>query len=661
MQPLRADDDRGRSPILVGERYELGNWLGEGASSITFRAVDTKLGRTVAIKLLRSRYAADRQFVARFEREARLAASVSHPNIVDVYDYGTHEDTYFIAMQYIEGSDLRRRLDDHQRLSTTEAAHIVGHVLIGLGAIHAIGIIHRDIKPQNVLVGSDNVARVTDFGVAHASIETGLTSDGSTIGTAAYMAPEQARGGALSVRTDLYAVGVMLFECVTGRLPFQASNPMAVMLAHLQRPPPRPSDIAPEAGIPAALDTVILRALAKDPADRFTDAPEMARALAAAVPQAQSADSDVTRQLTAVPAAATTTALPALESPAPPARLHASAAIPPRRERPGLTQLWPVVFLVLALLAGGGALAGTIGDRWGNDDGDGSDRPAVVSDDTPTPTSTVTTRVATSAPTATSITIRGAVATASATPRPPTATPTLRPTATATPTARPAATSTPRPTATPPPTPTPMPTETAVPLPSATTVPTDTPVPVDTDDDTFSAPPTIVSSGAASVDSSENVQDASLSSQGAQGASIVFSPYDWSGACTGIDESMYGREAVAIRGAQSPCPSATLSFTLDEAPATDTTLTINGFNGENVPLLAALEINGSRSSSSQQFFEMWDGDLSSVSSTWGTAQLSLPPGYLQAGRNTISLVSTTPGSGSWGPPYLLLGEATLEL
>jgi serine/threonine protein kinase len=641
VQPSRSDDHHNISHILVGARYELGDRLGEGASSITFRAVDRKLGRTVAVKLLRQHYAADRQFVNRFEREARLAASVSHPNIVDVYDYGTHRDTYFIVMQYVEGSDLRQRLDQDRPLSIADAANIVGQILAGLSAIHAIGIIHRDIKPHNVLVGRDGIARLTDFGVAHTSLETGLTTDGTAIGTAAYMAPEQARGGALSIRTDLYAVGVVLFECLTGKLPFQASNPMAVMLAHLQRPAPLPSEVAPHAGIPAAMDALILRALAKDPADRFADASDMAQALRIAVRQSPSSAVETTRQLPSI-AAAETAALPAVEPPLRARPVHEHGFTGARRPPSRLKWLGPLILIALALLLGGVALAGSFSSRWNGDDGNDSQIPAAISD----PTSTAT-AAATMTATATTITISGTVETA--TPRAPSPTASATSTATATPTEIATSTATSSATETAMPSPTPSPT--TRPSPSVTPMPTDTPVPGDTDDSEAGTAPTIVPSNGGASGSSAN----------RQAGVLTFSPSDWSGACTGIDTSMYGRESVAIRGAQSSCPSATLSFTLDEAPEGTTTLTINGFNGENIPLQAAIEINGSRSSSSNQFFEVWDGNMSSVPSTWGRAELSLPPGYLQAGRNTITLISTTPGSGDWGPPYLLLGEATLEL
>ncbi|MEJ7761717.1 MAG: serine/threonine-protein kinase, partial [Thermomicrobiales bacterium] len=391
-----GDPDRVRPPLVAG-RYELGERLGQGAFSITYQGRDAKLGRIVALKLLRPQFAADPQFVTRFEREARLAASVSNANIVDVYDYGPHEDTYFIAMQYVGGGDLKVLLDRQRRLVPDHAVALGRQILAGLTAIHGVGIIHRDIKPQNVLLGKAGEARLTDFGVAHASIEEGLTSHGTTVGTAAYMAPEQARGGTLSEATDLYAVGVLLFECLTGRLPFEASNPMAVMLAHIQRPVPNPREVAPDAAIPPAIEAVVLRAMAKDPADRYATATEMSAALASASGEAVPVLADDTavhlhagggrddQGVTAVVAAARPDRTGEPIRPLPP--------LPPRSSRRRFAWLGPAIFVALTLFAVGAALAGTIGDRWGGGDDDGAPGTTIANlagDATPTLTPVVT-------------------------------------------------------------------------------------------------------------------------------------------------------------------------------------------------------------------------------------------------------------------------------
>jgi serine/threonine-protein kinase len=350
---------------LVGGRYTLAGRIGEGCFATTHLAHDAVLGRPVAVKLLRPEFARDETAAARFEREARSAAFVSHHNTVDVFDYGEHGETFFIAMQYVPGRDLKRLMDDEGRLAPDEAAGLVRQVLAGIGAIHAAGIIHRDVKPQNVLLGRDGVARVTDFGVAYSSGARALTTDGTTVGTAAYMAPEQARGGVLTEATDLYAVGVVLFGLLTGRLPFARENTVDTMLAHLREMPPTPSAVAPDAGIPPALDALVLRALAKDPAERFASADEMERALARLAPPPVRPVIDLTpggeaamatSHLPAVRLAADGATGPAERarpvSPPPVARqAPAQRPLPPARRRAGPTWLAPSAAFGLALAA----------------------------------------------------------------------------------------------------------------------------------------------------------------------------------------------------------------------------------------------------------------------------------------------------------------------
>jgi serine/threonine-protein kinase len=261
---------------VLSERYELLQQVGSGASAITWRARDRRLDRDVAIKILRRSYAMDPTFAQRFDREARTAASVSHGNVVDIYDVGHDGDTLYLVMQYIQGEDLKHLIQRSGAIDPDRARDLTLQVLAGLQAIHTSGIIHRDIKPQNVLIGRDGVAQVTDFGVAQVSIDVGLTTVGTTVGTAAYMAPEQARAETLSEATDLYAVGVMLYEMLTGKLPFNGPTHMAIMLAHIQQDAPVPSDTP---GTSPMFDGVIRQAMAKEPRDRFRSAQAMARAL----------------------------------------------------------------------------------------------------------------------------------------------------------------------------------------------------------------------------------------------------------------------------------------------------------------------------------------------------------------------------------------------
>lgn len=266
-------------PKRLADRYDVQAPIGEGATAITYRGWDDRLERVVAIKILRRDMARDDGYVRRFRQEARSAASVSHGNVVDVYDFGQEAGDLFIVMQFVDGEDLKQLIQREAPLPPARVRLIAGQVLDGLQAIHAAGIVHRDIKPQNVLIGRDGIARLTDFGVAHVHEDTGLTTAGTTVGTAAYMAPEQAQGGRVTQAADIYAVGVMLYEMLTGFLPFNGPTAMATMLEHIQREPVPPSQRLPGRGITPAMDSVILQALAKEPERRFNSARAMKQAV----------------------------------------------------------------------------------------------------------------------------------------------------------------------------------------------------------------------------------------------------------------------------------------------------------------------------------------------------------------------------------------------
>ncbi|HET7035010.1 MAG TPA: serine/threonine-protein kinase, partial [Thermomicrobiaceae bacterium] len=249
----------------------------EGSFSETYLATDTALGRRVAVKVLRASFAADARFVARFEREARAAAAVASPNVVDVYDYGRQDDTLYIVMEWVDGIDLKQLIRQRAPLPVPEAIALIGGILNGLQAIHRAGVVHRDIKPQNVLLTADGTPKLGDFGIARGPVDAGLTDTGMALGTAAYMAPEQATGAPPTPSADVYAAGVILFELLTGRLPFPGENPVQVMYQHVNTPPPNPRAFNP--AIPPALGAVTLRALAKNPATRFGDAQQMQAAI----------------------------------------------------------------------------------------------------------------------------------------------------------------------------------------------------------------------------------------------------------------------------------------------------------------------------------------------------------------------------------------------
>lgn len=267
-------------PRLLGDRYEVIEVIGTGASAVTWRGYDRRLERPIAIKILRrGGHQDDPAWLQRFEREARLAASVTDPHVVQVYDVGQEDGWPYLVMQYIEGQDLKALISERGPLSIDRAESITLQILGGLESIHQTGILHRDIKPQNVLHDRQGRVRVTDFGIAQGAFDSDLTSDGMTMGTASYMAPEQARGGTLSEATDVYAVGVILYEMLTGQLPFDRPTPMATMLAHIEDEPVPPSVVAPDQAIPPRLDGIVLQAMAKDPQERFRTATAMVRAL----------------------------------------------------------------------------------------------------------------------------------------------------------------------------------------------------------------------------------------------------------------------------------------------------------------------------------------------------------------------------------------------
>ena len=264
----------------LGNRYQLTAPLGEGAFATTWIAQDQRLQRTVAIKLLRPELATDKDFAARFTREAQTAASISSEHTVQIYDVGSEGETRWIAMEYVAGESLRDRLrKGGGALAPSTARGITQQILRGLTAIHEGGIVHRDLKPENVLIGSDRIVRIADFGIAFDRDQPGMTSTGMTLGTAAYMAPEQGRGERVTPATDIYALGVMLFEMVTGRLPFNAPTTVAMLLAHQTQVPPSLGALRPELAPETTLNAVVQQAMQKVPARRFQSARSMLAAL----------------------------------------------------------------------------------------------------------------------------------------------------------------------------------------------------------------------------------------------------------------------------------------------------------------------------------------------------------------------------------------------
>src|SRR5437667_3539768 len=237
-----------------------------------YLAEDQELGRRVAIKILNSRHGNDDQFIERFRREAKNAAALNHPNIVSIYDRGEAEDTYYIAMEFLDGRTLKELIVGRGAAPINVAIEYGRQILSALRFAHRHGIVHHDIKPHNVLVDAEGRVKVTDFGIARAGVSE-MTEAGSIVGTAQYLSPEQARGTDVDQRSDLYSLGIVLYELLTGTLPFTGDTPVEIAMKHLSTVPEAPSARPPD--IPRDLDLIVTRALAKDPRDRYQSAEEM--------------------------------------------------------------------------------------------------------------------------------------------------------------------------------------------------------------------------------------------------------------------------------------------------------------------------------------------------------------------------------------------------
>jgi predicted Ser/Thr protein kinase len=259
----------------LAERYRIEERIASGGMGAIYRAVDERLNRTVAIKVLRDDFSGDPAFVERFRREARAVAALSHPRIANVYDYG-EDDRPFIVMEFAEGTNLARILEGGP-LSAERTCRIGAQVAAALAHAHAAGIVHRDVKPANIIVAPGDRVKITDFGIALAAGEATLTGPGTIIGTAHYLAPEQADGGRIGPATDVYSTGIVLFEMLTGAVPFTGDSAVSVAMKHVSEDVPSPSSLSP--AVPPELDAVVGRATAKHPANRFPDAGELEVAL----------------------------------------------------------------------------------------------------------------------------------------------------------------------------------------------------------------------------------------------------------------------------------------------------------------------------------------------------------------------------------------------
>ena len=308
--------------VLV-DRYELEELVGTGGMSSVYRAHDRLLARKVALKVLHEHHGADEASVERFRREARAVASLSHPNVVTVIDRGEHAGRQFIVFEYVEGENLKRLVQRSGPLPVEQALELVIQVAHGLSFAHREGLVHRDVKPQNVLVDASGTAKVTDFGIARSlDMHRGMTQTGTVLGTSDYIAPEQAQGQVVDEHSDVYSLGVVLYELLTGKVPFPGENFVAVAMRHINEPPPSVHVERPD--VPPRVDAAIERAMAKRPSDRFASMAEFAAELEACVADLRTG-SDWTQVI----------------PPQSPTRRHQRRRVSP----------WPLIALVLALLA----------------------------------------------------------------------------------------------------------------------------------------------------------------------------------------------------------------------------------------------------------------------------------------------------------------------
>src|SRR4051794_19205092 len=310
---------------VLADRYELEELVGTGGMSSVFRAHDRLLDRKVALKVLHEQYSDDEEYVERFRREARAVAALSHPNIVTVIDRGEHDGRQFIVFEYVDGDNLKTVIQRSGPFPVPSALELTIQVARALSFAHQSGLVHRDVKPQNVLLNGDGRAKVTDFGIARSlDVQHGMTQTGTVLGTSDYIAPEQAQGQRVDEHTDVYSLGVVMYELLTSEVPFPGENFVAVAMRHINEPPPAIRDKRPD--VPPRVEAAIQKAMAKDPADRFPTMAEFCQELEACLAELQA--TGVTQ--------------------------HAPA--PARARRRGMSP-WPVLLVLGALIAIGVAVA----------------------------------------------------------------------------------------------------------------------------------------------------------------------------------------------------------------------------------------------------------------------------------------------------------------
>ncbi|MFC7372123.1 Stk1 family PASTA domain-containing Ser/Thr kinase [Fictibacillus iocasae] len=338
----------------ISGRYKLLEVIGDGGMAIVYRALDLILDRDVAVKILRPEFSDDEEFIRRFKREAEAATSLDHPNIVSIFDVGEEENIYFIVMEYVQGKTLKQYIKEHGKLSVEQSLDIMKQIASGMAVAHDYGIIHRDIKPHNILLNSHGTAKVTDFGIALAITSATITHTNSVLGSVHYFSPEQARGGLATGKSDIYSLGVVLYEMVTGRVPFTGESPVSVALKHLQDSVIEPRRLNPD--IPQSVENMILKCLAKNPLYRYETAHELLEdAEDALLPgrlnerkwtALQEDEEEKTRMMNPVIAGS--------KSP----EVMASEKVKEKEKQPGKKKRkWWLILLLLFVLAGGAAAA----------------------------------------------------------------------------------------------------------------------------------------------------------------------------------------------------------------------------------------------------------------------------------------------------------------
>jgi beta-lactam-binding protein with PASTA domain len=341
---------------VFDRRYVIKRKLGSGGMADVYLAEDQELGRRVALKLLNDRHAADDQFVERFRREAQSAAGLNHPNIVSIFDRGRAEGTYYIAMEYLDGRTLKELLVRNGPTPIPIAIDYARQILGALSFAHRNGIIHRDIKPHNIVVGGDGRLKVTDFGIARSGASQ-MTEAGSIVGTAQYLSPEQARGAPVDPRSDLYSLGIVLYEMLTGNVPFTGDTPVEIAMKHLSQIPEPPSRERPE--VPHDLDAVVMRALSKEPDQRYGSTEEMDADLArvargvAVAPETEDAMTQVLSGVGATTAQTMITRPRAVAPPPAPPSYRTPGPYYDYEEPPRRRSIWPWLLALGLIIAGG--------------------------------------------------------------------------------------------------------------------------------------------------------------------------------------------------------------------------------------------------------------------------------------------------------------------